>query len=53
MAEEYNKTRVDSFLVTTDIKPRDSRIFGHTDKQKEEERQKLLEAADQKEKLFF
>jgi len=51
MAEEYNKTRIDSFLVTTDIKPRDSRLFGHTDKQKEEERQRLLEAVGKKEKL--
>lgn len=53
MAEEYNKTRIDSFLVTTDIKPRDSRLFGHTDKQIEEERQKLLKAAETKDILIF
>lgn len=53
MAEEYNKTRVDSFLVTTDIKPRDSGQFGHSDKQKQEEQRKLLEAASKKEKLIF
>ena len=53
MAEEYNKTRVDSFLVTTDIKPRDSMLVGYSDKQKQEEEQKLLEAAMKKETLSF
>lgn len=53
MAEEYNKTRVDSFLVTTDIKPRDSEWNGHADKQKQEERRKLHEAACKREKLLF
>lgn len=53
MAEEYSETRKDSFLVTTDIKPRDSRPFGHTDKQIEEEGQKLLKAAETKEILAF
>ncbi len=51
MDNYYAPTRVESFLVTTDIKPRDSRIFGHTDAQIREEKEKLLEAVRKKEKL--
>ena len=48
MAEEYYKSYVDSFFAGTDIKPRDNEPFGHTDKEKEEERQKLLQAVKRK-----
>ena len=53
MAEDYYKTRVDSFLTKTDIKPRDHQPFGHTDKAREEGRQKLLEAARKREKFLI
>ena len=50
MAEEYYKTYVDSFFASTDIKPRDNEPFGHTDKEKEEERKKLLQVVKTRKK---
>ena len=51
MDNYYAPTRVESFLVTTDIKPRDSRICGHTDAKIKEDKEKLLEAVRKGEKF--
>lgn len=50
MADEYYRSPVDSFFASTDIMPRDNESFGHTDKEKEEERQKLLQVVKRREK---
>ncbi|MCM1097767.1 MAG: hypothetical protein NC427_06835 [Ruminococcus flavefaciens] len=45
MADNYQKTRVDTFLTAADGKLRDAKPFGHTDKAKEDGRKLLIEAA--------
>ncbi len=51
MAEEYYKARIDTFLPSMDIKPKDSNPFGYTQENIEKRRQQILDAGQQIEKF--
>lgn len=51
MSAEYFRARVDTFLATTTIKPRDYRPFRQTEEAKEKRRKKLIAAAKMNQEL--
>ena len=51
MGVNYYERRVDTFLPSVSVKPKDNREYGYTQKDIEEKRQKLLAAVQKKEKF--
>lgn len=51
VSAEYFKARVDTFLATTTLKPRDYRPFRQTEEAKEKRRKKLIAAAKTNQEL--
>lgn len=51
MSEDYFDARVDTFIATTRMKSKDTKVFGRTEKEKEQRRELLIEASRKNKKL--